>query len=421
MTGAALKASIGPSMFETAEIRDEFRLMVLCARTRLEPQQREHIRALTLKQLDWEFILDKANHHALIPLLYRNLSAFCADRVPAAVIEQLESIYTANAKRNLGLTSELVKLLRNLESAGISAVPYKGPALAALVYGDITLRKFYDLDVIIRQQDIFSAKSLLEAHGYTWRPIHGQATGRKEEKNVHYWHEYNFIKLEPRVNIDLHWRICSRRFPFDIDLDALWGRLEPARILDKDVLVFPPEVMLLILCVHGSKDLWWRRIGWICDIAELLHSSPDLDWSYIHALAMQTGARRMLLLGLSLAREVLQAPLPEQIVSRIRSDNAVQRLREQTIYRLFYEQPARRLDQGKQRFRISVRERLRDRIPVYRHSLEIFFTKAFVPNINDRELVKLPPALSVLYLLVKPARLAHKLWSHNIRRGNSTP
>jgi hypothetical protein len=179
--------------------------------------------------------------------------------------------------------------------------------------------------------------------------------------------------------------------------------------------------MLLILCVHGSKDLWWRRIGWICDIAELLHSSPDLDWSYIHALATQTGARRMLLLGLALAREVLQAPLPEQVDSWIRSDTVVQPLMEHTLHRLFDEQPVRHPNLEKQRFRINVRERLYDRIPVYRHSVEIFFTSAFLPNINDHELIKLPPALSVLYYLVRPVRLTRKFWSHTIRGNNPAP
>jgi Uncharacterised nucleotidyltransferase len=417
MTGEAHKAGLWPPRRGASEVPDEFRLLLLCARTRVEPQQRELIRALDLKDLDWGFILDKARSHALIPLLYRNVSELCADRVPPAVFEQLESAYTTNAERNLVLTSELIKLLRNLESAGISAVPYKGPALAVLAYGDVKLRKFYDLDVIIRPRDIIPAKSLLEAHGYEWRPFRGQATGRKEARNFRFWHEYNFVHPDTQTNVDLHWRISSRRFPFDIDLEALWEGLKPARLLDEDIRVFPPEVLLLFLCVHGSKDLWWRRIGWICDIAELLASSPDLDWSYSYGLATQTGARRMLLLGLALARELLQTPLPEQVSAWIQADNVLQALVKHTRDRLFDQQTSPYEILEKQRFRIIVRERLRDRIPIYRHSAEVILA----PNIKDRELVKLPEALSALYYLVRPARLAYKLWSHTIRRGHTTP
>jgi len=406
---------------ESFRIRDEFRLLLLCARTRVEPQQREQIRTLVVKPLDWEFIQEKANSHALIPLLYRNLSECCADLVPPAAIQQLESVYTANAKRNLALTTELIQVLRILESAGISVVPHKGPALAGLTYGDIKLRKFFDLDLIIRPRDIVTAKSLLVSHGYQWRPMQGQLTGRREARNFRLWHEYNFINTVNRTNIDLHWRISSRRFPTDVDLDALWEGLKPAILLEEEILSFPPEVLLVFLCIHGSKDLWWRRIGWICDIAELVAANPELDWSYGLELATQIGARRMLLLGLALAHELLQAPLPEMACAWIRSEHEVLSLTDDVRRRLFDEPIIRHPNLEKQRFRLRVRERLRDRIPIYQHSLEIFIYKAFVPNIEDRKLITLPGSLSALYYLVKPVRLAHKFWSHTIRRGRTTP
>ena len=159
---------------ETLEIRDEFRLLLLCARTRVEPQQRELIRALALKQLDWEFILDKAQSHALIPLLYRNLSEFCADRVPSAVLQQLESVYIANAKRNQVLTAELIKILRILESADISAVPYKGPALAALGRDhlhELGRRDRRRGDGTARRHDGWGGRSLTSWPASTRRPV----------------------------------------------------------------------------------------------------------------------------------------------------------------------------------------------------------------------------------------------------------
>src|SRR3712207_8653927 len=37
---------------------------------------------------------------------------------------------------------------------------------------------------------------------------------------------------------------------------------------------------LLILCVHGTKHIW-GRLSWICDVAELLRTQPDMDWEYV--------------------------------------------------------------------------------------------------------------------------------------------
>jgi Uncharacterised nucleotidyltransferase len=421
MGGIIHKTSARPSMVEKTEIRDEFHLLLLCARTRVGPQQRDLIQSLALKQLDWDFILAKAHPHALIPLLYRNMSELCPDRVPPAVLQQLESDYKVISERNRANTEEMIKVLRSMESAGIRAVPYKGPALAVLAHGDITLRKFWDLDIVIRPRDIIAAKALLISHGYQWHPFQGQVTGRNEARNFRLWHEYNFVHPDTNAIIDLHWRIAPRRFPFNVDLDDLWKHLVPVRLLDEEIWTFPPEVLLLLLCVHGSKDLWWRRIGWTCDVAELLASNPDLDWSYCLELATHTGARRMLLLGLALAHELLQAPLPGQVCTSIRSDDTVQSLVEHMSHRLFDEQTIHNRTLESLRFRIRVRERLHDRIPVYRHLVKALFVMAFVPNVRDRELVKLPAALSLLYYLVHPARLAHKMWSHAIRRSNTTP
>ena len=407
-------------MSEAIEIRDEYRLLLLCARTRVDRQQRELIRSLARKPLDWKFILDRAQPHALIPLLYRNLNECCADLVPAEALQRLESENRINAERNLRNTTELLRVLRILESAGISAIPYKGPALAAVAHGDIALRKFWDLDIVVKPRDIIPAKSLLLSQNYRWRLIKGQVKGRNEERNFHIWHEYNFVNDDNNTMIDLHWRITPQRFPFEIDLDDLWERLEPARLLDEDIQTFPTEALLLFLCVHGSKDMWWKRIGWICDIAELLASHPDLDWLYTLELATHTGARRMLLLGLALAHELLQAPLPEQVTSLIRSDNAVQSLVKHVRNRLFDEQATGNPFLERQRFHCKVRERLQDRVPIYRNLVKVAFTSAFVPNSKERELIELPASLSALYYLVRPARLAHKLWSQTFRRSNPT-
>jgi hypothetical protein len=419
MSSNAHKADSRPPESKALEIRDEFHLLLLCARTRIEPQQREQIRALALKQLDWEFILGKARSHALVPLLYRNLSEYCADQVPSAILQQLESDHKANAKRNLALTEELIRVLRILETEDISAVPYKGPALAALAYGDITLRRFCDLDIVIRPRDIIPAKSLLISHGYQWHPLKWQIKGRNEARTFRIWHEYSFYHTDNKVSIDLHWRISPRRFPFNIDLDGLWDNLDSARLLDQDIRVFPAEVLLLFLCVHGCKDMWWKRIGWICDISELLASNPELDWSYCFELATHTGARRMLLLGLALAHDLLQAPLTEQISTWISSDNAVKSLVEHVRHRLFDEQTFRDRVLERQRFHISVQERLRDKFPAFQHLVKAAFATSFIPNSKDRELIKLPGALSVLYYLVRPARLTHRLWLRTIRRSDT--
>jgi Uncharacterised nucleotidyltransferase len=76
--------------------------------------------------------------------------------------------FQVNALRNVFLAGTLLKLLRLLEAHGIAALPYKGPVLAALAYGNVAFRQFGDLDLLVRPQDADRAKALLWAQGYCW-------------------------------------------------------------------------------------------------------------------------------------------------------------------------------------------------------------------------------------------------------------
>jgi hypothetical protein len=53
---------------------------------------------------------------------------------------------------------------------------------------------------------------------------------------------------------------------------------------------------LLILCVHGSKHRW-RRITWICDVAEPIHAHRDPKGPQVIVQAVALGGEHMLLLG----------------------------------------------------------------------------------------------------------------------------
>jgi hypothetical protein len=140
MTNDTRNANAVNSKGDTLDIHDEFRLMLLCARTRVDQRQQEQIRALTQKQLDWEFILTRAQPYAPIPLLYRNLSKYSSDLVPSPTLKQLESDNKINTERNRKNTAEMIRVLREFNAANIRVVSYKWPGLAVLAHGDIELR-----------------------------------------------------------------------------------------------------------------------------------------------------------------------------------------------------------------------------------------------------------------------------------------
>ena len=140
----------------------------------------------------------------------------------------------------------------------------------------------------------------------------------------------------------------------------LWERLETVSLADTPVRTLAPEDLLLILCVHGAKH-YWSRLGWICDIAALLHIPRRLKWELILAQARRLGGIRMLLLGILLAHELLGTPLPEAIQPQLQADPVLPRLAVQVRARLFSDADHLLSAIDQPSFYLGLRERLRDR------------------------------------------------------------
>ncbi len=157
--------------------------------------------------LDWEFLLREARRHSVLPLLDRGLRLHDGTRPPAPVRELLRAACRLTQRRNLALTAELLRILAALEDAGIAAVPFKGPVLAALAYGDLALRPFGDLDVLVRERDMARARAALVKRGYLPEfafSAAGERAFRKAECALQFRHAGRDVVLE------LHWRLTER-------------------------------------------------------------------------------------------------------------------------------------------------------------------------------------------------------------------
>jgi Uncharacterised nucleotidyltransferase len=156
-----------------------------------------------------------------------------------------------------------------------------------------------------------------------------------------------------------------------------------------------PEDTLLAAATHGGKEQW-SRLVWAADIAALLHAYPAIDWTAVLARAKQAGCWRMTLLAAELARELLDARLPDHVCAAIAGDPVVARLVERVRASLFTATEAPSVF-TLTRFRWNLRERLGDRL---RYASRTLLT-ARVPHFRTLDL---PDRLSFLYPAV---RLGH--------------
>ena len=98
--------------------------------------------------------------------------------------------------------------------------------------------------------------------------------------------------------------------------------MTPVSFLGRDVLSMSAEDLLMVLCVHGSKHCW-ERLTWVCDVAEMVRANPELGWEGILDRSGALHISRAVLLGLDLAKSLLDAPLPELVLSAIRNDRGL--------------------------------------------------------------------------------------------------
>jgi hypothetical protein len=239
--------------------------------------------------------------------------------VPAESLTQLRQKTQAGAVLNRSLAQELVVLCEAFAERGVPVTPIKGAALAVLAYGDLTLRDFSDLDLLVPEGSIAEAQAVLLAQGYERKdpsPEPGE-TGH-EEGPYHV-----FIKKRTLFRVDLQWVMAHQHFLFQLDRPEFWQCRTAVPLASKTVQGLTPEDLLIVLCVHGSKHAW-EQLKWVCDVAELLRAHQRLDWERIFSNASNWHCRRLLYMGLSLAHLVLNAPLPEAVVARFSVDADVQ-------------------------------------------------------------------------------------------------
>ena len=278
----------------------------------------------------------------------------------------------------------------------IPALPFKGPTLAVLVYGDVGRRPCRDLDILVHGPDLGRAKKLLLSRGYRIRwPVRQEHEAAFLATQFH----HRLVRDDGAI-VELHWAFGPAEFPCPLDSDEAWSNVQPVRLGARVVHTLGTEDLLLYLCAHGAKH-GWARFEWICDVAQLARRESGLEWDGITARAYARGCERTVLLGLLLARDLLEAPVPEPLLARARADATVRSLARLVQSRLFTD-PATAEDPWNARvFQLRVLERWRDRV-------HFILRLTFTPSLGDWELVRLPAVLSFLYYLIRPVRIAVK-------------
>lgn len=192
------------------KLSNEIELMLACARVIVDQETEKKIQLLARDKIDWEKLVSMCTRHKVLPLVFQNLSLVCKDSFPENLKSRLENTYIfENSVNNLSLVEQLFVVLDLLEKNEITAVPIKGPVLAESVFGDVTLRRYLDLDIFISKKDAVKAVDVLMEKGFISEK--GALPGGKRKKAyLKKLVAISLVQPEMHVSIDLQWDISNR-------------------------------------------------------------------------------------------------------------------------------------------------------------------------------------------------------------------
>lgn len=376
----------------------EHELLLCCARTTIDRPLVARLRALAAREIDWEYLFQLARRHSVVPLVYVQLQQHAADRVPPQHLSLLKKHYLENSARNTVLTAELCRLIALFAESGIETIPYKGPVLALFAYVNLALRRFVDLDIIVKKADVLKAREILLREGY--RPTKSLSL-RQQELLLRTQHNWQFSRANNLLIVELHWEVAPELFASTVSGDQLWKDLVAIDLSGTQVKTFSAEDLLFSLCVHGSRHLW-ERLGWICDIAELI-TRHSINWTTLLERATTGDSDRIFLLGPYLAERLLQTPLPAEMKQRCESDPRLAFLADTIVEHLF---------SGATHVPATSRE-------IFKYNIQVrksFSARAryllYALRPTDSDLGTLPASLGFAYYLARPFRILRRGMFH---------
>jgi putative nucleotidyltransferase-like protein len=192
----------------------------------------------------------------------------------------------------------------------------KGAALAPILYGDIGLRPFTDLDVLIQPKDLECATDYLFRLGYESQVV----------RNATFQAQFNFEQHFQRLGqsssfVDLHWHLVSSVYHRErIELAWFWDRTCKQTIGGVQTLVLNPNAMFMHLCMHLVFHHASRILLRTYDLALwILRYGTSADWDEIVSAAIAFHLAAAIRSACAAAYHDWGIGLPAEIADRLKT------------------------------------------------------------------------------------------------------
>jgi len=315
---------------------DERRLILNCARLRLDGPLLRQTEEILQKPLAWDLILLFAELHSVATLVHHHLKRFeRSGLVPPEARKRLLQLSHRAGYQNRQASQAFRELWQVFDGAGVPVIVLKGLSLVELIYGSLGLRQLTKLDLLIPGEMVDTARTLLFRMGYVDRV-------RYPVQRLYRWLYSQLHLVRPvdfQVELLLHWDVVNRPRIHAIDLRRFWDDATPARISGRGALIPSIVDLVLYLCLQPDKhgylnssalhvedpggfvfaDWTDNRLIRFTDIYEVIqHYHGDIDWEALIDRAKGSGLEGSIYSGLDWVTRLLGPAIPPWVLDRLR-------------------------------------------------------------------------------------------------------
>jgi len=302
-------------MREKLQLKPEEQFILLAADIKPDQTILNRLDELIPTIRDWEVFTKMAIDRAAAPLIVDKLFKLSnAGLFPEKVLRNLKQASLRTLTRNMLLTEHFRQVIRALTEAGVPVIALKGSMLSEWLYGNINLRQFSDLDLLVPQEKGLDAVAILDKMGYVQDNLIMSEFINENTFIVHYK-----PMIKNGVSVEIHIRIHSETEPYQVDLQDMWQHAVPLKLHGVEALGFSPEDLLMHLCIHLDKHFIVGQFQFTClyDIVNMLnHKGELLNWDLFEKKCIQANAVSVTYKYLLLVQKYLNGNLPSTVASK---------------------------------------------------------------------------------------------------------
>lgn len=293
-------------------------IILLSAKIHPSVEELEALNAQLALVVDWEEVVLNVIERGLGPLFYTKLSKLPNQTlIPNVNKEQLKQAYYKTLSRGMLMYSVFSKAVEALNANNIKVIVLKGAYLSEKLYGDIALRQFSDIDLLVKEEDGVNCIKVLDQIGF--KPFGNSVKDiiREHTGIVHY-----LPMVLNGVSIEIHINLHLKSNDYNIKVDEFIDSAIPVSISGANVYALNTYDLLIHLCVHLDTHFVKGGIQFngLSDIVNVLETYvADIVWSDFIESCRYHECERVVFKYLYIAFKYFNVTIPEQIINQYES------------------------------------------------------------------------------------------------------